>query len=37
MSAEIISLQVKLHKTHEAAEAALGQGSVKVFNGNSNL
>jgi len=28
---EIISLQAKLHKTQVAAEAAVGQGSVKVL------
>jgi len=28
----MISLQVELHKTQVAAEAAVGQGSVKVFN-----
>jgi len=28
MSVEMISLQVELHKTHAAAEAAVGQGSV---------
>jgi len=27
-----MSLQVELHKTQVAAEAAVGQGSVKVFN-----
>jgi len=27
----MISLQVELHKTQIAAEAAVGQGSVKVF------
>jgi len=31
MSVEIISLQVELHKTQVAAEAAVGQGPVKVF------
>jgi len=28
---EMISLQVELHKTQVAAEAAVGQGSVKLF------
>jgi len=28
----MMSLQVELHKTQVAAEAAVGQGSVKVFN-----
>jgi len=32
-----ISLQVELLKTQVAAEGAVGQGSVKVFNWNSNL
>jgi len=36
MSVEMINLQVELHKTQVAAEAAVGQGSVKVFNWNSN-
>jgi len=31
MSAEMISLQVELHKSQVAAEAAVWQGSVKVF------
>jgi len=31
MSVEIISLQLELHQTQVAAEAAAGQGSVKVF------
>ena len=31
MSVDMISLQVELHKTQVAAEAAVGQGSVKVF------
>jgi len=33
----MISLQADLHKTQVAAEAAVGQGSVKVFNWNSNF
>jgi len=37
MSVEMISLQVELHKTHVVVEAAVGQGSVIVFNRNSNL
>jgi len=32
MSVEMIRLQVELHKTQVAAAAAVGQGSVKVFN-----
>jgi len=32
MSVEMISLHVELHNTQVAAEAAVGQGSVKVFN-----
>jgi len=32
MSVEMISLQVELRKTQVAAEAAVGQGSEKVFN-----
>jgi len=31
MSVEMISLQVELHKTQVATEAAVGQGSLKVF------
>jgi len=31
MSVEVISLQVELHKTQVAGQAAVGQGSVKVF------
>jgi len=31
MSVEMISSQVELHKTQVAAEAAVGEGSVKVF------
>jgi len=37
MSVEMISLLVELHKTQGAAEAAVGQGSVRVFDWNSNL
>jgi len=37
VSVEMISLQVELHETQVAAEAAVRQGSVKVFNWNSNL
>jgi len=32
MSVEMISSQVELHKTQVGAEAAVGKGSVKVFN-----
>jgi len=31
MSVEMISLQVELHNTQVATEAAVGQGSLKVF------
>jgi len=31
MSVEMLSLQLKLHKTQVAAEAARGHGSVKVL------
>ena len=34
---EMINLQVELHKTQIAAEAAVEQGLVKLFDWNSNL
>jgi len=33
----MISLQVELHETQVAAQAAVGQRSKRVFNWNSNL